>query len=106
MPKLPPDDRGPLCAFRFPKVLNVAFVDAGDPGDDGPGFSKSWLAGEDMIESDVINDDMTSGEAGCTCTRLEECAEGPWRDFRRACCLDRIGIGGGVEVTSMVEVLL
>jgi hypothetical protein len=55
-----------------------------------------------MIESDVIRDEITSGEAGCTCTRLEECAEGPCSDFRRACCLVRVGIGGEFEFMSMV----
>jgi hypothetical protein len=30
-----------------------------------------------MMERDVMRDEMTSGEAGCTCTRLEEGVEGP-----------------------------
>ena len=54
-----------------------------------------------MIERDVIKDEMTSGEAGCICTRWE-LAEGPCRDLRRACCRVRLGIGGGVEKPSMV----
>jgi hypothetical protein len=59
-----------------------------------------------MIEREVINDEITSGEAGCTCTRLEECAEGPCSDFRRACCRARLGIGGGVVFTSIVSIVL
>ncbi len=59
-----------------------------------------------MIEMEVIKDEITSGEAGCTCTRLEECAEGPCSDFRRACCRARLGIGGGVVFTSMVSMVL
>jgi hypothetical protein len=55
-----------------------------------------------MIDKDVIRDDITSGEAGCKCARFEGGVEGPWSDFRRACCLVRLGIGGGVEVPSMV----
>ena len=54
-----------------------------------------------MMESDVINDEITSGEAGCTWTRFEEeeWAERTGRDFRRACCLEieRPGIAGGAE---------
>lgn len=67
MPKLPPD-LIPLCvcAFKFPKlVLNAVFAAVGDPGIDWvPEFSKSWFAGDDMIERDVIKDEITSGEAG------------------------------------------
>jgi hypothetical protein len=59
-----------------------------------------------MIEREVINDEITSGEAGCTCTRLEECAEGPCSDFRRPCCRARLGIGGGVVFTSIVSTVL
>lgn len=73
MPKLPPDDREPLCWLRLPNVLKVLFVEADG---DWPEFSKSWFAGDDMIESDVIKDEITSGEAGCTWTRLED-ADGP-----------------------------
>ncbi|EDN96218.1 hypothetical protein SS1G_01142 [Sclerotinia sclerotiorum 1980 UF-70] len=47
------------------------------------------------MESDVIREDITSGDAGCIDTRFEECAEGPDRDFRRR---DRYGIGGGVSM--------
>jgi hypothetical protein len=57
-----------------------------------------------MIDSDVINDDIISGDAGCMCTRFEEGVEGPWSDLRRACCLVRLGIGGGVLIPSMVPV--
>jgi hypothetical protein len=54
------------------------FVAAGDAGVDWfPALSKSWFAGDDMIERDVIKDEITSGEAGCTLMRFEECAEGP-----------------------------
>jgi hypothetical protein len=49
-----------------------------------------------MMERDVIRDEITSGDAGWTWTRFEAWAEGPWSDFRRACCLVRLGIGGGV----------
>ena len=59
-----------------------------------------------MMEREVINDEITSGEAGCTCTRLEEWAEGPCSDFRRACCRARLGMGGGVVFTSMVSTVL
>jgi hypothetical protein len=59
-----------------------------------------------MIEREVISDEMTSGEAGCTCTRLEECAEGPCSDFRRPCWRARLGIGGGVVLTSIVSTVL
>jgi hypothetical protein len=55
-----------------------------------------------MIERDVIKDEITSGEAGCICTRFEEGVEGPWSDLRRVWCLWRPGIGGGVETLSMV----
>jgi hypothetical protein len=106
MPKLPPEDRGPLFPFKWPKVLKVAFVEAREAGEGCAGISKSWFAGEEIIESDVINDEITSGEAGCTCTRFEECAEGPCSDLRRACCLVRLGIGGGVVFTSMVRIVL
>jgi len=30
-----------------------------------------------------MRDEITSGEAGCKCTRFVECAEGPGSDFRR-----------------------
>lgn len=52
-----------------------------------------------MIERDVINDEITSGDAGCICTRLDECVDGPCIDFRLACCLVREG--GGVVNWSM-----
>jgi hypothetical protein len=81
-------------------------VEVGEAGDECAGFSNSWFAGEEIIESDVINDEMTSGEAGCTCTRLEECAEGPCSDFRRVCCRARLGIGGGVVFTSILITVL
>ena len=80
MPKLPPvESPCCVCAPKFAKfVLNVVFVAAGDAGVELlPEFSKSWFAGDDMIDRDVIKDEITSGEAGCTCTRFEACAEGP-----------------------------
>lgn len=64
--------------------------------------SNNWFAGADMIDNDVISDDIISGDAGWICTRFEEGVEGPWSDFRRACCLVRLGIGGGVLIPSMV----
>ena len=54
-----------------------------------------------MIESEVIREEMTSGDAGCTYTRFEEGVDGPWSDFRRACCRARAGIAGGMELTSI-----
>jgi len=45
--------------------------------------SNSWFAGDDMIESEEIKDEMTSGDAGWMCTRLLEGVEGPWRDLLR-----------------------
>lgn len=81
----------------------MAFVDAGEAGDECDAeVSNSWFAGEDMIESEVISDEMTSGEAGCMCTRFDAFAEGPCKDFLRECCRVRLGIGGGVEKPSMM----
>lgn len=51
-----------------------------------------------MIESEVIKEEMTSGDAGCIDTRFEECAEGPDIDFRREFCRERYGIGGGFSM--------
>ncbi len=52
------------------------------------------------MDREVINDEITSGEAGWICTRLDE--EGPWSDLRRECCRVRFGIGGGVVKPSMM----
>lgn len=57
-----------------------------------------------MMERDVIKEDITSGDAGCTDMRFEECAEGPDRDFRRECCRERYGIGGGVSMALCVRI--
>lgn len=54
-----------------------------------------------MMERDVIKEDITSGDAGCTDIRFEEYAEGPERDFRRR---DRYGIGGGVSMALCVRI--
>ena len=40
---------------------------------------------------------MTSGDAGCTWTRLFAAVEGPCKDRLRVCPLVRAGIEGGVE---------
>jgi hypothetical protein len=58
-----------------------------------------------MIDSDEISDDIISGDAGWICTRLEDGVVGPWSDLRRACCLVRLGIGGGVLIPSIVPQL-
>ena len=89
-----------MCEFRLPKVVAV---EAGEVGVEWlPAVcSNNWFAGADMIDSDVINDDIISGEAGWICTRFEEGIEGPWSDLRRACCLVRLGIGGVGLIPSM-----
>jgi hypothetical protein len=58
-----------------------------------------------MIDRDEISDDIISGEAGCTWTRFEDGVDGPWSDFRRACCLVRVGIGGAamLSIVSLVD---
>jgi hypothetical protein len=58
-----------------------------------------------MIDSDEISDDIISGDAGWICTRLEDGVVGPWSDLRRACCLVRLGIGGGILIPSIVPQL-
>lgn len=70
-----------------------------------PGSSNSRFAGEEMIDSDVIRLEMTSGEAGWTCTRFPSAArsfnDGGGRDPLRPSYfpsyLVRSGMGGGVE---------
>mgnify|MGYP001581064488 FL=1 len=70
-----------------------------------PGSSNSRFAGEDMIDSEVIRLEMTSGEAGWTCTRFPSVArsfnEGggsdPLRPSYLPSYLVRSGMGGGVE---------
>ena len=98
MPKLPAEARWPLCALMGEKAKEE-FVGAGEFGTEW--FSNSWFAGDDMMDRDVIKEEMTSGDAGCRCTRLLAGVEGPWRERRRV-CLDRPGIGGGV-VESMIS---
>lgn len=51
------------------------------------------------MEREVIREDITSGEAGGTWTRLF--VDGPWRDFRRACCLVGLGICGGFSISGL-----
>lgn len=76
-------------------MLNTVFAAEGEVGVDllpiPIGFSNSSFAGEEMIDSEVIKEEITSGEAGCICTRFVEWVDGPWSDFRRACC--RVGLG-------------
>lgn len=70
-----------------------------------PLSSNSRFAGEDMIDSEVIRLEMTSGEAGWTCTRFPSGGrsfnDGGGSDPRRPSYLPsylvRSGMGGGVE---------
>lgn len=70
-----------------------------------PLSSNRRFAGEDMIDSEVIRLEMTSGEAGWTCTRFPSGARSfndgggsdPLRPSYLPSYLVRSGMGGGVE---------
>lgn len=105
MPKLPPW----LDSFWSKRSIGskVVCVAYGELGKEcaTPGSSNSRFAGEEMIDSEVIRLEMTSGEAGWTCTRFPSAARSfndgggsdPLRPSYLPSYLVRSGMGGGVE---------